>query len=264
MSVQPLNAWQICIAAGLVVLSGALSLLFRLRLEKQLAIGAARTVVQLLLVGIVLGYIFAVRSPWLVLAVALVMVAFACQAAVGRSKYRYPGMAGHAFLTLATSGILISCLVTRAVIEVHPWYRPQYVIPLLGMTLGNSLTAVSIAIDSLLAVVTEQRGIIEMELSHGASAWEAALGPMRTAARLGMLPTINAMMVVGIVSLPGMMTGQILAGNNPVEAVKYQIVVMFMLAAASAVSCIAIVLLAFRRLFNDHQQLTRAVAASSR
>ena len=147
---------------------------------------------------------------------------------------------------------------------MHPWYKPQYFIPLLGMTLGNSLTGVSIAIDSLLTAVAGQRAVIEMELSHGASAWEAALGPLRAAARLGMTPTINAMMVVGIVSLPGMMTGQILAGNSPLAAVKYQIVVMFMLAAASAVSCITIVLLAYRRLFNDRQQLTRAVVASSK
>ncbi len=257
MNVEPLGVWQLCIAACLVLLSAALSLLLKLRLERELAIGAARTVVQLLLVGYALGYVFAVRNVWLILGVALIMVGFACQAAVGRSKYTYRGLASHTFLTLAVSSLVISCLVTKTVIQVHPWYRPQYFIPLLGMVLGNSLTAVSIAIDSLLATVVDQRLIIEMELAHGASAWEAARGPIQQAARVGMMPTINSMMVVGIVSLPGMMTGQILAGSSPVAAVKYQIVVMFMLAAASTVSCVIIVLLAYRRLFNGRQQLTQ-------
>lgn len=250
-----LGPMQIAIASSLVVFCGVVSLILQLRLERQLAVAAIRTVVQLLLVGYILKYVFVVKNPWLIAAVVGVMVGFAGNAATSRSKYRYRGMRSHSIVTLVVSGLLTTYIVTAAIVQVHPWYRPQYLIPLLGMILGNSLTGISIALDQLLSDLTGQRNLIEMELCHGASAWEAARAPLREAIRRGMIPTINSMLVVGIVSLPGMMTGQILAGSDPVDAVKYQIVVMFMLAAATAIGCMLIALLAYRRLFNERHQL---------
>jgi len=123
------------------------------------------------------------------------------------------------------------------------------------MILGNSLTGLSLCLDQLLETVHERRAEVEMELALGATRWEAARGPLAASVRRGMIPTINAMMVVGIVSLPGMMTGQILAGADPAVAVRYQIVVMFMLTASTALGCIFIALLACRTLFNDRHQL---------
>jgi putative ABC transport system permease protein len=255
MLVQPISFLQIAIATLLVVFCGVLSVLFRLRLEKQLAVASARTIIQLLLVGYVLKYVFALQSLLLIFGLALLMVGIASRAATGRSAYTYKGIFAHSFLSLAASGFLTTYVVTAAIIQVHPWYRPQYLVPLLGMILGNSLTSISITLDGLLSDVVLRRPEIEMELSHGASAWEAAHGPLQSAVRRGMMPTINSMLVVGIVSLPGMMTGQILAGSNPLQAVKYQIVVMFMLAAATALGCILFVLLAYRQLFNTRHQL---------
>ncbi len=257
MPIQPISFLQIAIATLLVVFCGMLSFAFRLRLEKQLAVAAARTIVQLLLVGSVLKYVFALQSLFLIFGLAFLMVGVASQAATGRSAYTYKGIFAHSFLSLAASGLLTAYVVTAAIIQVHPWYRPQYLVPLLGMILGNSLTSVSITLDGLLSDMVLRRPEIEMELSHGATAWEAAHGPLESAVRRGMVPTINSMLVVGIVSLPGMMTGQILAGSDPLEAVKYQIVVMFMLAAATALGCILFALLAYRQLFNTHQQLER-------
>jgi putative ABC transport system permease protein len=103
--------------------------------------------------------------------------------------------------------------------------------------------------------LAERRAEVEMELSHGATRWEAARTPLRDAVRRGMIPIINAMMVVGLVSLPGMMTGQILAGADPLEAVKYQVVIMFMIAGATSMGCIGMALLVYRRLFNEKHQL---------
>jgi putative ABC transport system permease protein len=257
--VQQLGPWQIAIASGLVVFCAIVSIALRLRLEKQLAMASARTVVQLLLVGYILKYVFVVKNPLLIALVALVMIAFASHAAAGRTRLFYAGVMGHAFFTLVVSGLLTTYIVTAAIVQVHPWYRPQYLIPLLGMILGNSLTGISIALDQLLGDLTSRRGEIEMELAHGATAWEAAQTPLRECVRRGMIPTINSMLVVGIVSLPGMMTGQILAGSAPVDAVKYQIVVMFMLAAATTIGCILVALLAYRRLFNDRHQLVSAL-----
>lgn len=259
--VQHIGYAQLAIATLLVVFCGIISIGLQLKLEKQLALGATRTIVQLLIVGYVLQYVFKVRSPYIVVGLALVMVGFATQAAVGRSKLAYPGIRVQSFFTLTASGLLTSFVVTSAVIQVHPWYRAQYLIPLMGMILGNSLTGISIALDQLLSDLTERANFIEMELAHGASAWEAARAPLHDAVRRGMIPTINGMMVVGIVSLPGMMTGQILAGSDPIEAVKYQIVVMFMLSAATALGCMTIVLLAYRKLFNSRHQLERGLIA---
>ena len=255
MAVQPISWTQIVIATLLVVFCGVVSFAFRLRLEKQLAIASARTILQLLLVGYVLKYVFVLKSLPLILGLALLMVGFASRAATGRSAYSYRGIVAHSFAALAASGLLTTYIVTAAIIEVHPWYRPQYLVPLLGMILGSSLTSISITLDGFLSDVVQRRPEIEMELSHGATAWEAAHGPLQSAVRRGMVPTINSMLVVGIVSLPGMMTGQILAGSDPLQAVKYQIVVMFMLAAATALGCILIVLLAYRQLFNARHQL---------
>ncbi|MCW3061974.1 MAG: iron export ABC transporter permease subunit FetB [Capsulimonas sp.] len=254
-TVQHLSLLQILIATSLVVFSAIVSVFFGLKLEKQLGIAALRTIGQLFLVGYILKYVFTVHHPALVLLLIVIMVAFAAHASVSRAKRRYARVQLDAFLTLTASSIVTGFIVTGVIIQIHPWYRAQYVIPLIGMILGNSLTGISIALDQLLGDLSDRRDTIEMELAHGASAWEAARGPLADAVRRGMIPTINSMVVVGIVSLPGMMTGQILAGSDPLEAVKYQIVVMFMLAAATALGCMMITLLAYRRLFNAAQQL---------
>jgi putative ABC transport system permease protein len=161
----------------------------------------------------------------------------------------------HAWLTLVIAATVTTFTVTGVVVGVEPWYEPQYLIPLMGMCLGNTLTGLSLCIDSLLESFSERRHEVELLLSLGANRWEAARGMVQAAVRRGMVPILNAMTVVGIVSLPGMMTGQILAGADPLEAVKYQMVVMFMLAASTAIGCIVITWLAYRRLFNDRHQL---------
>lgn len=248
-----LDAWHLAIAALLIVVCGAVSVALSLGLEQQLAIASVRTVVQLLLIGYVLTWVFdhAVALPLVI----LIMIGVASHAAIGRCGRVYPGILQRSFASLILSSLITTIIVTGLIINVHPWYRPQYVIPLLGMILGNSLTGISLSLDYLLDALAERRAEVEMELAQGASSWEAARGPIGAAVRRGMIPNINAMLVVGIVSLPGMMTGQILAGSDPLDAVKYQIVVMFMIAAAAAMGCILITLLSYRRLFNDRHQL---------
>ncbi len=154
------------------------------------------------------------------------------------------------------SSWLVAAIALGAIVRVHPWYRPQYAIPLLGMILGNTLNGVSLGLDRLGGELSGRRDQVESLLALGASRWEAVREPIRQAVRTGLIPTINAMMVVGIVSLPGMMTGQLLAGTSPVEAVKYQVVIMFLIASGTALGTVSVVLLSYRRLFNeDHQFL---------
>jgi putative ABC transport system permease protein len=251
----PLNWVDLTIAALLILVAGAVNLALRLEMEQRLALAAVRTVAQLLLVGYVLQWVFELEHPLLIAALALLMTAAAARASVASAKRFYIGAYWRAFSTLAVTGILITFVVTRLIIGVEPWFRPQYLVPLLGMVFGNSLTGLSLCLDKLLELLSRERERIEAELALGASSWEAARGPVAEAVRTGMIPILNAMMVVGIVSIPGMMTGQILQGADPSAAVKYQIVVMFMLAASTSLGCVGMALLAYRRLFNERHQL---------
>jgi len=251
----PLSFLDLTLAAGFVILAGIVSLALRLGLERRLALAAVRTVVQLLLVGYVLKFVFGQATWYAVLALTAVMITAASRAAIARASRTYPGAAPQAFLTLCITGLTTTLLVTQLVIGIEPWYQPRYLIPLLGMVLGNGLTGISLCLDTLLESLAERRDRVEMELAHGATRWEAARIPLRDAVRRGMIPIINAMMVVGLVSLPGMMTGQILAGADPMDAVKYQIVIMFLISGATALGSIGVALLTYRRLFNERHQL---------
>lgn len=255
MGAVPLSAMDVAVAAGLVVLAGATSVALGLRLERRLAMASVRTVVQLLIVGYILRWVFAIDHPLPLLAVVAVMLLAASRAAVSRPDRTFRGANWEAFITMSISATFTVLVVTQLVIGVEPWYNPQYMIPLLGMILGNALNGISLCLDVFLERLSERRNVIEMELALGATRWEAARDHVADSVRRGMIPIINSMMVVGIVSLPGMMTGQILAGADPVNAVLYQIVVMFMIAAATSLGCILVAVLVYRSTFNRSHQL---------
>jgi putative ABC transport system permease protein len=250
-----LDSLSLSLSAGLVLIAGLVSVVLGLRQEKQLFIASARTVVQLLIVGFVLKEIFAINQWWAIAGVAMVMIAAASRAAAKRPSRKFAGMGWLAFITLIITSLLTTYMVTAVIIGVPVWYEARYWIPLLGMVLGNGLTGISLCLDALLEALSARRREVEMELAHGATRWEAARQPIRDAIKRGMIPIINSMMVVGIVSLPGMMTGQILAGADPLQAVKYQIVVMFMVAAATAMGCMIMALLVFKKMFSVNHQL---------
>jgi putative ABC transport system permease protein len=220
--------------------------LLRLGIGRRLAVAAVRTVVQLGLLGIVLEKIFALDEPLLVIGLLLLMTVFAAREASARTDRSYRGILVDAWLAMAVSCFVVGAVVTRAVVGVEPWYDPQYVIPLVGMILGNSLTGIALGLDRFLDRLASRHAEIELRLAYGANRREALADSLRDAVRTGMIPIINSMAAAGIVSLPGMMTGQILAGSPPLQAVGYQIVVMFMIAAAVAVGAMLVVLLAGR------------------
>lgn len=250
-----LEWYDLVFASLLVLIAGCVSFGLGLRLEKRLAIASIRTVVQLVLIGYVLRWVFDAGHPAVVTGIMLFMILVAAHEAVRRPTRTIPGARQRAFATLVLSGLLTTFAVTYVVIGARPWYSPQYAIPLLGMILGNGLTGISLSLDQVLQQATEKRDQIFMELAHGAIRWEAARDIVRDSVWRGMIPIVNSMMVVGLVSLPGMMTGQILAGADPVQAVRYQIVVMFMIAAATSLGCTGLVWLVYRRLFNERHQL---------
>ncbi len=251
----PLDAVDLAVAASLVAVAGGVSLAMGLGLGRKLALGALRTVVQLVLLGYALDLLFGLDHPVGVLAWLALMVTAAGRAAMTRPSRTFRGAFLRGWVALALSALVTTFVVTGAIVGVEPWYDPRYLIPLCGMVLGNSLTGISLTVDALLETLDVRRDEVECRLCLGATRWEAAREPLRAALQRGMTPILNAMAVVGLVSIPGMMTGQILAGAPPMDAVRYQIMVMFMLAGATAVGSVLVGWLVFRRLVNDAHQL---------
>ncbi|MCB2101926.1 MAG: iron export ABC transporter permease subunit FetB [Rhodobacterales bacterium] len=257
MTYIPLGYADLAIAALLVLINAGLSLALRLGLEGRLVLAAVRMVAQLLLVGLILQGLFAVASPWLTLLAALVMVAFAAHEI--RARQARPltgawthGLGGGAMLLAGTAATLLA-LTTQ--IQPDPWHDPRFALPLLGMILGNAMTGVSIGLDRLLTGVVRERAAIEARLALGHTRAQALSGPLREAFRAGLIPVINSMSAAGIVFLPGMMTGQILSGTPPVEAVKYQILVMFLIAGATGLGVLVALLGGARRLSDPRHRL---------
>ena len=209
-----LHAGDLAIAAGLILLDGALSLAFGLGLHRQLAVASVRMVVQLLLIGLVLTRVFALASPPLTLLVVLVMVGIAGREVAARPRQRLAGMGnyvvGGAAVAFATG--LTSILALTTALRPEPWYAARYAIPLAGIVLGNVLNAASLALDALLDGVVHEKAAIEAQLCLGATAREAMGRLLRGAMRRGLLPVVNQMSAAGVVTLPGIMTCQILAG----------------------------------------------------
>lgn len=240
---------QLLLSTSFIVVVGVLSLRLSLGLEKDLAIATLRTYLQLLALGVVLRWVFRVDSIWLVLAILVVMMAAAGQAIIKRASGAPPGLLGSSMLTMLLTGFVVTFAVTGLVIQVEPWYRAQYVIPIAGMAIGNSMNGVALALERTFADLDARSGEVLALTALGATPWEAAGNSVRTAVRAGLIPTINSMAVAGVVFIPGMMTGQVLAGADPLKAAHYQIVVMLMVAAATALGSILAVLLSFSRRF---------------
>ena len=246
---------DIALASSLIIIVILLSWRLRLQLTKTLLMAAVRTVVQLSFIGLILAWIFAREQWYEVLVILTIMTLIAGSAAKNRVKRHYKSLFTDTLLAVSASGILVTAIAIVMILQVQPWYTPQFVIPILGLILGNSLTAISLTSNQLINAFHEQQGRIEMMLSLSARPFEAVHDPIRSAIINGMTPTLNSMLVVGIVSLPGMMTGQILAGADPTQAVRYQIVTMFLICVSSMLGCTISALLIYRRFFNKHKQL---------
>ncbi len=240
MSYVPLHWPDLVLAALLLLVNGLLSVAFRLGLERTLAIAAVRMVVQLGLIGFVLKLLFVQTSVVWVMLAALVMAGVAGHEVWVRQSSRV-GL--WSTLALGTGTLLFVSVATSVyvlvlVMGLAPWWTPRFFIPILGMILGNALTGVALALETLTEGAKLERAGIEARLAQGEGRYAAFERPLRRTLRTAMMPMINAMAVSGIVSLPGMMTGQILSGVDPAEAAKYQVAIMFGIASATALSAL--------------------------
>jgi len=252
-----LTITDLVIAAVLVGLLALLSLRLQTGISVQLLVAAARTAIQLSLIGLLLKVLFAnVHLGWVSL-MAVFMLLVAGREVMARQERRFKGWWGYAVGTFSMflSSFTVTVFALVVILGDSPWYTPQYAIPLLGMLLGNTMNGISISMDRLTHAAWEQRSVIEARLMLG-ERWDEAISEIRRQAiRSGMIPIINAMAAAGIISLPGMMTGQILAGAAPVDAVKYQILIMFLITAGTGLGTMAAVTIGAKHLFDKRQRL---------
>ncbi|PTN36343.1 iron export ABC transporter permease subunit FetB [Desulfonatronum sp. SC1] len=224
--------------------------------EKEIVLSSLRMTLQLVLVGYVLVYVFDNPSPYVTGLIIVVMEAFAIHTVFRkfRDKLTTPLRKVVAFsMCFGTLTCIVYFLLV--VVRVTPWYEPRYFVPIAGMIIGNSMTGISLGVKSLLEGMTIRKHLVEEALILGATPKTATRGIINGAFDSAIMPTINSMVGMGIVFLPGMMTGQILSGTVPTTAIAYQIAIMLGILGAVALTIITMLQLGCRTFFNKEDQL---------
>lgn len=220
-----------------------------------------RTFIQLLAIGYILSFVFTSAAPGVIIAILFLMLGVAAWTVAGRQRRPTNTLRLLVLAALTASCGLTLVLATQLILRIRPWYNPYYLIPLMGMVIGNSLNSATLAVERLDSELRAGRERVEALLALGATSREAASAPVRSAMRAAMIPIINSMMVVGLVSLPGMMTGQILGGRSPLVAIKYQILIMYMIAFSTALTAFVLTTWRARSYFTAAHQLRQELLA---
>lgn len=242
---------SLLLAYGLVLAAIWISLANRLKIEGDLFWSSLRATGQLIAIGFILEFLLKVQNAWVLFAILMAMCAVAGITA-GNRGWEIPNSRWIAFL-----GILAGSWITFAALYFAGVIQPEarFAIPLGGMIIGNAMKACSLTFNRLIAELGHQRARIETLLALGAGPKQAAAGAVRAAVKAAILPTADTMKTVGLVHLPGIMTGFIIAGGSPLMAIKYQLAVIYMIAGATGVTCLTATLLAYRTCFNKNLQL---------
>ena len=260
-SLVELDPLDLVWALGMMAIAIGISRWQRLGLEISLAIATGRTVMQLLVVGYVLAAVFALKEkdPVIavpgILAILIVMLTIATITARNRIGKKIPRVVSVVFGSMLFSTVLVLSYTTLLLVQPKPWYDPQYLIPLAGIVLGSAMNGAAIAGERLVSTITSSRLEIETHLSLGATPQQAVTNYRKEAIRAGLIPILNQMMVVGIVTLPGTITGQLLSGIDPLNAASYQILIMFMIAFANLTTTVLVTQGVTRQFFNSQAQL---------
>lgn len=223
--------------------------------EWEIILANFRMTVQLVLVGYVLTYIFANPSVWFTLIILLLMQGFAVQNIYGRVDKITSDLKKIVAVAMFTGTAITIFYFVLAVIGLQPWYQPQYFIPLAGMLIGNSMTGISLGVEGLINGIKDNQPLIENALMLGGKPELITKNITGRAFYQAILPTVNSMMGMGIVFLPGMMTGQILAGTAPLTAIKYQIAIMLGIMGSVTLTVYIMIKWGSKTFFNDREQL---------
>ncbi|MCY6355631.1 ABC transporter permease [Clostridium sp. ZS2-4] len=251
MSSTSISIPSLIAASSLALISLGFSYSQNLKLEKEIIIGVIRAVIQLIAVGYILNFIFGMENPIFTTLLLLFMIFNASLNAKRRGKNIKNSLI-ISFISIASGSIItLSVLIFAGAIE----YKPYQVIPVSGMIIGNSMNAIGLCYKQLITNFKQQRNEVEVKLALGADILPSSKEIIKDSIKTGMIPTIDSMKTLGIVSLPGMMTGLILAGTSPLEAIKYQIMVTFMLLSTTAIATFIACYMSYRTFFNSRKQL---------
>jgi TIGR00245 family protein len=246
-----ISVTSLLISSSLVLVTLFFSYWQKLKLEKETLISVIRAIVQLVIVGYILEYVFGYKNPIFTTLVILFMIFNASYNAAKRGKVIKKG-----FL-ISFLSIVIGTIVTLTILLLSKTirYEPYQIIPVSGMIISNAMVALGLCYKQIASDFKNKREEVETKLSLGADILPSSIEIIRDAIKTGMLPTIDSAKTLGIVSLPGMMTGLILAGSSPMEAIKYQIMVTFMLLSTTSISSFIACYLSYRNFFNNRKQL---------
>lgn len=260
-----LSYWDLLVLSVLVLLLGVFLALSGFTRVRELWWSNLRMFVQLLFMGVWLSYVFTTDNPLWVALVGVIMLLAGGYESSKRQQYRFQKLSGFliGLIALSMTSLMVLIGVLMMVIQPTPWYEPQYVIPLLGMLLGNSMTSIGIGLDSLTRNAVSAKAKIEAQLALGKTTKQSIAFIKQQSLHTAMIPVINMLVAAGIISLPGTLTGQILAGVDPMEAVKYQIMIMLMIVTSAGFGTLIALNLASRRLFDSRQRLNPSVLSKS-
>lgn len=253
--IVPLDFLDLPLALGLIAIALVLSIWHRLGLEGALAIAAGRALLQLTVAGYLLTLLFGVSNPWLVILGILVLVLLAAITVRNQISRKVPHL-----LFLSGGSMLVSLLCSLSytillIIQPEEWYAPQYWLSLTAIGVAAAMNGGAIAGERLVSTLRTSRLEIETRLSLGANPPQAIEPYRRDAIRAGMLPTINSMAIAGMVTLPSVFSGQLLSGVDPLEAVAYQVLILFMLILITLSTTLLMTQGLCRQFFNAAEQL---------
>ncbi|MBS3995630.1 MAG: iron export ABC transporter permease subunit FetB [Alkaliphilus sp.] len=251
-----LNLWQMAAAYVFIIILLVIVKLRGISREREILISTIRMTLQLILTGYILVYLFDNMHLVYTIIVIALMEVFAIYNICERSKVKLSKSLKKIIALSMIFGTLSSLLYFLfAVVNISPWYDPRYFIPLAGMLIGNSMTGISLGVNKLVDNMILQKHLVESALMLGATPKQASKQLVDGAFDSAILPTINSMVGMGIVFLPGMMTGQILSGISPITAIEYQIAIMLGILGSVALTVILFVNLGYKTFFNEESQL---------
>lgn len=251
MSSDLMNTSSLLISSSLVIVALLFSYFQKLKLEKEIIMSVVRAIIQLVIVGYLLNYVFGLKNPIFTTLLLLFMTFNAAYNAAKRGREIKNGLLISFMSILLGTIITLSILVFSGAIK----YEPYQIVPVSGMIISNAMVAIGLCYRQLTSNFKNKREEIETKLSLGADILPASIEIIRDSIKTGMLPTIDSAKTLGIVSLPGMMTGLILAGTSPIDAIKYQIMVTFMLLSTTSISSFIACYLSYKNFFNKRKQL---------
>ncbi len=257
-SVIELGFWQMFAAYMFVVVLMIIVKIKGIPREKEILLSSVRMTLQLILTGFVLVYVFDNPSPISTVLILALMEAFAVYNVIKRTRKKLSIRLKQVIAVSVVSGT-VGCILffLFVVVKITPWFDPQYFIPISGMLIGNSMTGVTLGVTKLVDDMQSNRDLVEGALMLGAKPKMATKEIVDSAFDSAILPTINSMVGMGIVFLPGMMTGQILSGISPVTAIEYQIAIMLGILGSVTLTTTIFVHLAYKTFFNEHCQMNR-------